>query len=215
MFFQAQLQKEEDKNWLELHAKLEKLEILEKECLKLTATQRIAEVSMHGMTVWKSFIWYNMYGILLIVLSFAKVSSVKAEIIKHTWLNATLASFTMSLFFSLGFKIPAVLFYPRLQLQATSDFWFSMANWSVTNHSCLQIQDKIKNLEEKLCKEEHQRKLIQDKTAQVDWKGFILSYFWWLKKAILSVQNTLSFITFKLHMFITQGELLEYYLDQL
>ncbi|NWR89312.1 CE57L protein, partial [Furnarius figulus] len=40
---QAQLQKEEDQNWLELHAKLEKLEILEKECLKLTAAQRIAE----------------------------------------------------------------------------------------------------------------------------------------------------------------------------
>ncbi|NXK30932.1 CE57L protein, partial [Piprites chloris] len=40
---QAQLQKDEDQNWLELHAKLEKLEILEKECLKLTATQRIAE----------------------------------------------------------------------------------------------------------------------------------------------------------------------------
>ncbi|NXY60911.1 CE57L protein, partial [Callaeas wilsoni] len=67
---QAQLQKEEDQNWLELHAKLEKLEILEKECLKLTATQRIAE-------------------------------------------------------------------------------------------------DKIKHLEEKLCKEEHQHKLIQDKTAQL------------------------------------------------
>ncbi|KAF1467850.1 Centrosomal protein CEP57L1, partial [Megadyptes antipodes antipodes] len=67
---QAQLQKEEDQNRLELHAKLEKLEILEKECLKLTATQRIAE-------------------------------------------------------------------------------------------------DKIKHLEEKLCKEEHQRKLIQDKTAQL------------------------------------------------
>ncbi|NXW56482.1 CE57L protein, partial [Eurystomus gularis] len=67
---QAQLQKEEDRNWLELHAKLEKLEMLEKECLKLSATQRIAE-------------------------------------------------------------------------------------------------DKIKHLEEKLCKEEHQRKLIQDKTAQL------------------------------------------------
>lgn len=50
-FFQAQLQKEEDQNRLELHAKLEKLEMLEKECLTLTATQRIAEVSMHGMTV--------------------------------------------------------------------------------------------------------------------------------------------------------------------
>lgn len=50
-FFQAQLQKEEDQNRLELHAKLEKLEMLEKECLELTATQRIAEVSMHGMTV--------------------------------------------------------------------------------------------------------------------------------------------------------------------
>ncbi|NWV85883.1 CE57L protein, partial [Dasyornis broadbenti] len=67
---QAQLQKKEDQNWLELCAKLEKLEMLEKGCLKLTATQRIAE-------------------------------------------------------------------------------------------------DKIKHLEEKLCKEEHQRKLIQDKTAQL------------------------------------------------
>ncbi|NXB18746.1 CE57L protein, partial [Rhagologus leucostigma] len=67
---QAQFQKEEDQNRLELHAKLEKLEVLEKECLKLTATQRIAE-------------------------------------------------------------------------------------------------DKIKHLEEKLCKEEHQHKLIQDKTAQL------------------------------------------------
>ncbi|XP_050829091.1 centrosomal protein CEP57L1 [Serinus canaria] len=67
---QAQLQKEEDQNRLELHAKLEKLEVLEKECLKLTATQRIAE-------------------------------------------------------------------------------------------------EKIKHLEEKLCKEEHQHKLIQDKTAQL------------------------------------------------
>ncbi|XP_010118805.1 PREDICTED: centrosomal protein CEP57L1 [Chlamydotis macqueenii] len=67
---QAQLQQEEDQNRLELHAKLEKLEVLEKECLKLTATQRVAE-------------------------------------------------------------------------------------------------DKIKHLEEKLCKEEHQRKLIEDKTAQL------------------------------------------------
>ncbi|NWY28679.1 CE57L protein, partial [Pheucticus melanocephalus] len=67
---QAQLQKEEDQNRLELHAKLEKLEMLEKECLKLTAAQRIAE-------------------------------------------------------------------------------------------------DKIKHLEEKLCKEGHQHKLIQDKTAQL------------------------------------------------
>ncbi|XP_037989171.1 centrosomal protein CEP57L1 isoform X1 [Motacilla alba alba] len=66
---QAQLQKEEDQNRLGLHAKLEKLEMLEKECLKLTATQRI-------------------------------------------------------------------------------------------------VEDKIKHLEEKLCKEEHQHKLIQDKTAQ-------------------------------------------------
>ncbi|NXQ26453.1 CE57L protein, partial [Alaudala cheleensis] len=71
---QAQRQKEEDQNQLELRAKLEKLEMLEKECLKLTATQRIAE-------------------------------------------------------------------------------------------------DKIKHLEEKLCKEEHQHKLIQDKTAQLQ-SGF-------------------------------------------
>ncbi|XP_039424750.1 centrosomal protein CEP57L1 isoform X2 [Corvus cornix cornix] len=44
MILQQQLQKEEDQNRLELHAKLEKLEVLEKECLKLTATQRIAEL---------------------------------------------------------------------------------------------------------------------------------------------------------------------------
>ncbi|XP_058658255.1 centrosomal protein CEP57L1 isoform X2 [Ammospiza nelsoni] len=41
---QAQLQKEEDQNQLELHAKLEKLEMLEKEYLKITATQRITEL---------------------------------------------------------------------------------------------------------------------------------------------------------------------------
>ncbi|NXF59898.1 CE57L protein, partial [Ciccaba nigrolineata] len=40
---QAQLQKEEHQNQLELCAKLEKLEMLEKECLKFTATQRITE----------------------------------------------------------------------------------------------------------------------------------------------------------------------------
>ncbi|NXK51291.1 CE57L protein, partial [Chauna torquata] len=67
---QTQLQKEKDQNQVELHAKLEKLEVLEKERLKFTATQRIAE-------------------------------------------------------------------------------------------------DKIKHLEEKLCKEEHQHKLIQDKPAQL------------------------------------------------
>ncbi|XP_009081076.1 PREDICTED: centrosomal protein CEP57L1 [Acanthisitta chloris] len=67
---QAQLQTEEGQNQLELHTKLEKLEILEKECLKLMATQTISE-------------------------------------------------------------------------------------------------DKIKHLEEKLCKEDHQHKLIQDKTAQL------------------------------------------------
>ncbi|XP_031957318.1 centrosomal protein CEP57L1 isoform X3 [Corvus moneduloides] len=44
MILQQQLQKEEDQNRLELHAKLEKLEVLEKECLELTATQRIAEL---------------------------------------------------------------------------------------------------------------------------------------------------------------------------
>ncbi|XP_031466690.1 centrosomal protein CEP57L1 [Phasianus colchicus] len=36
-------QKEKNQNQMELHAKLEKLEVLEKECLKLTATQRIVE----------------------------------------------------------------------------------------------------------------------------------------------------------------------------
>ncbi|OXB67982.1 hypothetical protein ASZ78_006618 [Callipepla squamata] len=41
--FQTHLQKEKNQNQMELHAKLEKLEVLEKECLKLTASQRIAE----------------------------------------------------------------------------------------------------------------------------------------------------------------------------
>ncbi|POI25577.1 hypothetical protein CIB84_010673, partial [Bambusicola thoracicus] len=38
-----QQQKEKNQNQMELHAKLEKLDVLEEECLKLTATQRIAE----------------------------------------------------------------------------------------------------------------------------------------------------------------------------
>ncbi|XP_021247979.1 centrosomal protein CEP57L1 isoform X2 [Numida meleagris] len=37
-------QKEKNQNQMELHTKLEKLEVLEKECLKLTATQRIADL---------------------------------------------------------------------------------------------------------------------------------------------------------------------------
>uniref|UniRef100_A0A8C4WFH3 Centrosomal protein 57kDa-like protein 1 n=1 Tax=Gopherus evgoodei TaxID=1825980 RepID=A0A8C4WFH3_9SAUR len=41
--FQTPLQKEKDQNHMELHAKLEKLEILEKECFRLSNTQRTAE----------------------------------------------------------------------------------------------------------------------------------------------------------------------------
>ncbi|TFK14359.1 intraflagellar transport protein 81-like protein [Platysternon megacephalum] len=40
---QTRLQKEKDQNHMELHAKLEKLEVLEKECFKLSTTQRTAE----------------------------------------------------------------------------------------------------------------------------------------------------------------------------
>ncbi|XP_014378346.1 centrosomal protein CEP57L1 isoform X2 [Alligator sinensis] len=40
---QTQLQKEKNQNQMELHAKLEKLEVLEKECFKLTTTQKTAE----------------------------------------------------------------------------------------------------------------------------------------------------------------------------
>ncbi|XP_035179088.1 centrosomal protein CEP57L1 isoform X2 [Oxyura jamaicensis] len=43
MVLEQQTQLQKDQNQVELHAKLEKLEILEKECLKLSATQRIAE----------------------------------------------------------------------------------------------------------------------------------------------------------------------------
>lgn len=44
-------QKEKNQNQMELHAKLEKLEVLEKECLKLTATQRVVEVSKHRISL--------------------------------------------------------------------------------------------------------------------------------------------------------------------
>uniref|UniRef100_A0A8C0H7K5 Centrosomal protein 57kDa-like protein 1 n=1 Tax=Chelonoidis abingdonii TaxID=106734 RepID=A0A8C0H7K5_CHEAB len=40
---QTPLQKEKDQNHMQLHAKLEKLEILEKECFRLSTTQRTAE----------------------------------------------------------------------------------------------------------------------------------------------------------------------------
>ncbi|KAM9156666.1 centrosomal protein CEP57L1 isoform 3-T4 [Pangshura tecta] len=40
---QTPLQKEKDQNHMELHAKLEKLEVLEKECFRLSTTQRTAE----------------------------------------------------------------------------------------------------------------------------------------------------------------------------
>ncbi|XP_019375663.1 PREDICTED: centrosomal protein CEP57L1 isoform X1 [Gavialis gangeticus] len=43
---QTQLQKEKNQNQMELHAKLEKLEVLEKECFKLTTTQKTAEVKI-------------------------------------------------------------------------------------------------------------------------------------------------------------------------
>ncbi|XP_060039958.1 centrosomal protein CEP57L1, partial [Erinaceus europaeus] len=41
--FQAQLQREKEQDHMKLQVKLEKLEILEKECFKLTTTQKIAE----------------------------------------------------------------------------------------------------------------------------------------------------------------------------
>lgn len=50
-FFQTQLQKEKNQNQMELHAKLEKLEVLEKECFKLTTTQKTAEVSKPEVTI--------------------------------------------------------------------------------------------------------------------------------------------------------------------
>ncbi|XP_075410110.1 centrosomal protein CEP57L1 isoform X2 [Tenrec ecaudatus] len=40
---QAQLQKEQEQNHMKLHAKLEKLDVLEKECFRLTTTQKTAE----------------------------------------------------------------------------------------------------------------------------------------------------------------------------
>uniref|UniRef100_A0A8C6FJR4 Centrosomal protein CEP57L1 n=1 Tax=Moschus moschiferus TaxID=68415 RepID=A0A8C6FJR4_MOSMO len=40
---QAQLQREKEQDHMKLHAKLEKLDVLEKECFKLTATQKTAE----------------------------------------------------------------------------------------------------------------------------------------------------------------------------
>lgn len=43
---QAQLQREKEQDQMKLHAKLEKLHVLEKECLRLTATRQTAEVSL-------------------------------------------------------------------------------------------------------------------------------------------------------------------------
>lgn len=43
---QAQLQREKEQDQMKLHAKLEKLDVLEKECLRLTTTQQTAEVSV-------------------------------------------------------------------------------------------------------------------------------------------------------------------------
>lgn len=43
--FQAQLQREKEQDQMKLYAKLEKLNVLEKECFRLTATQQTAEVS--------------------------------------------------------------------------------------------------------------------------------------------------------------------------
>ncbi|KAM6185180.1 centrosomal protein CEP57L1 [Rhynchocyon petersi] len=40
---QAQLQKEKEQDHMKLHAKLEKLDVLEKECVRLTTTQKTAE----------------------------------------------------------------------------------------------------------------------------------------------------------------------------
>lgn len=40
---QAQLQREKEQDQMKLHAKLEKLDVLEKECLRLTTTQQTAE----------------------------------------------------------------------------------------------------------------------------------------------------------------------------
>lgn len=45
--FQAQLQREKEQDHRKLQAKLEKLDVLEKECFKLTTTQKTAEVSFH------------------------------------------------------------------------------------------------------------------------------------------------------------------------
>ncbi|XP_054555059.1 centrosomal protein CEP57L1 isoform X2 [Talpa occidentalis] len=44
---QAQLQREKEQDHMKLQAKLEKLDILEKECFKLTTTQKTAEVSFY------------------------------------------------------------------------------------------------------------------------------------------------------------------------
>uniref|UniRef100_A0A8C9ALJ1 Centrosomal protein CEP57L1 n=1 Tax=Prolemur simus TaxID=1328070 RepID=A0A8C9ALJ1_PROSS len=44
---QAQLQREKEQDQMRLHAKLEKLDVLEKECFRLTTTQKTAEVSFY------------------------------------------------------------------------------------------------------------------------------------------------------------------------
>lgn len=51
--FQTQLQREKEQDQMKLQAKLEKLDLLEKECFKLTTTQKTAEVSFH-LFLWSS-----------------------------------------------------------------------------------------------------------------------------------------------------------------
>uniref|UniRef100_A0A8C3U257 Centrosomal protein 57kDa-like protein 1 n=1 Tax=Catharus ustulatus TaxID=91951 RepID=A0A8C3U257_CATUS len=100
---QAQLQKEEGQNWLELHAKLEKLEMLEKECLKLTATQRIAESC--GIILWHT----------ISSTKFCKITSVKAYLTE-----CHLGFMCISLYSVWTLKVPAVQFYPHITIVSSS-----------------------------------------------------------------------------------------------
>ncbi|NXU65737.1 CE57L protein, partial [Horornis vulcanius] len=133
---QAQLQKEEDQKRLELHAKLEKLEMLEKECLKLTATQRIAESCC--LSVYLAKLVYK--GVLAHHLKV--VCSERITKIKRIYFATHLID--QSKFYSCGFKnlskqdsIPLMLAELLRNLLHAYGIKFTWATAEISGHSAL------------------------------------------------------------------------------
>uniref|UniRef100_A0A8C9ATI7 Centrosomal protein CEP57L1 n=1 Tax=Prolemur simus TaxID=1328070 RepID=A0A8C9ATI7_PROSS len=69
---QAQLQREKEQDQMRLHAKLEKLDVLEKECFRLTTTQKTAEVML--------FKYHQFFKIVLSYFFSPKSSSASCSV---------------------------------------------------------------------------------------------------------------------------------------